>query len=173
MAENWSDVYDRDRARNDALCGHAVPSADELKRLVPCVVGGDGLLRTLPLPPANKLAQTAYLWNVDQWQEAYALDAVGEPFAEFGTLHDFGAPVFFKPSLTEVFGQLPQAAVEALRSHPQRRVLVTTEHVGFAPSSTHHTGMTRMWWLPDGLEPVRRNDANAATNAATTAEAQG
>ncbi len=56
------------------------------------------------------LRRMAYTWSPKVTVEAEPLEAI----ATVDTLHSYGAPVFFKPSVAEVIAQIPEEVVDTI-----------------------------------------------------------
>lgn len=70
--------------------------------IVPVHLDGDGT--TARVYAACDPRRTAFSWDAPTSRVVQVLERIGEPVE---TLHTFGAPAFFKPTLAEVFAQMP------------------------------------------------------------------
>lgn len=60
------------------------------------------------------------------------------PYKLIKTVHRYGAPVFFKPSVAEVLAQITD-------DDTRRCIAFETVHLGFTDDSSYHTGLTKLY----------------------------
>jgi len=60
------------------------------------------------------------------------------PYKTIKTIHSYGAPVLFKPSIAEVLAQIPEDDIG-------RCVAFETDHLGFTEGSSYHLAQTRLY----------------------------
>ena len=60
------------------------------------------------------------------------------PYKSIETIHSYGAPVFFKPSIAEVLAQIPEDDIG-------RCVAFETNPLGFTEGSSYHLAQTRLY----------------------------
>lgn len=78
----------------------------------------------------------AFTWEPEPTRMARSVNP--SPYKKIETIHDYGAPVFFKPSIAEVLAQIPEKDIG-------RCVAFETNHLGFTQNSSHHTAETRLY----------------------------
>ena len=83
------------------------------------------------------IENTAFTWSPKREDEAAGLT----PLKTITTYHDYGAPVFFKPSINEVLAQIPPellGKVTGFSTEPDQARQ-------FTPGGSHHVGITTLY----------------------------
>jgi len=76
----------------------------------------------------------SFLWDPKPTKRARGL----RKYKEIVTLHSYGAPVLFKPSIAEVLSQIPEKDIDNVAAFE-------TEHLGFSEGSNYHTAVTILY----------------------------
>jgi hypothetical protein len=122
------------------MTGSPIPEIDprRLERLAKRIRPVDGTRGAVRLYPRGDPRGHAFLWNGATGKRTTVSGLVGEPVR---TLHRFDAPAFFKPSLAEVFAQMPEGVEERANAFHVRYVepeTIRSEETGEA--ETFHVG---------------------------------
>lgn len=103
----------------------------ELQKKMRPVIRKDDVLFYIEEVDPRKIAFT---WEPVPTKEATGLVAL----TTLETIHSYGAPVFFKPSIAEVLAQVPEEFVD-------QAVAFETNHVYFTEGSGFHTATTTLY----------------------------
>jgi hypothetical protein len=104
-----------------------------LARDIRPVSGVRGAVRLYP----RCAPRAAFAWNGATGKQVTVSSLVGEPVR---TLHDFGAPAFFKPSLEEVFAQMPAGIEGRANAFHVRHTGDETIRADDGTPRTYHVG---------------------------------
>jgi hypothetical protein len=116
-------------------------SSDELLsrafRIKPLKADDDG---TLHFIKSCDIETTAFAWDPERIQEAKGLT----PLREITTFHSYGAPVFFKPDISEVLAQIPAELLDRVSA------FTTEPDYGnqFTDGGSYHRGVTTLYEGP-------------------------
>jgi hypothetical protein len=87
------------------------------------------------IKPVNP-RDVAFTWEPKPTRRARRVNPI--PYKTIGTLHTYGAPVFFKPSIAEVLSQIPEEDLD-------RCVAFETCYLKFAENNLYHEAKTRLY----------------------------
>ena len=76
----------------------------------------------------------AFTWSPKPTKKAEGL----KKYKEIMTLHSYGAPVYFKPSIAEVLAQIPKNDLDKI-------VAFETKHLGFSKDNEYHAARTILY----------------------------
>lgn len=92
---------------------------------------------------------TAFTWDPKHRDEAIGLKRL----KDINTIHDYGAPSLFKPSINEVLAQIPPDVLDKVTAFS-----TDVDPRQFTPGGSHHLGLTTLYTgdLPRAVrnEPV-------------------
>ena len=95
------------------------------------------------------IENTAFTWDPKLEDEAISL----KPLQNINTIHDYGAPSLFKPSINEVLAQIPADVLDRVTAFS-----TDVDPRQFTPGGSHHLGLTTLYTgdLPSGVrnQPV-------------------
>ncbi|MBS3134181.1 hypothetical protein J4214_03035 [Candidatus Woesearchaeota archaeon] len=80
--------------------------------------------------------KVAFNWDPKPTRLAKSVNP--NPYKKIITIHDYGAPSLFKPSIAEVLAQIPEKDIK-------KCVAFETNLLGFTDSSSYHTAQTRLY----------------------------
>ena len=78
----------------------------------------------------------AFTWDPEPARMAEEVNP--NSYKSIKTIHSYGAPVFFKPSIAEVLAQIPEDDI-------RRCVAFETNYLGFTEGSSCHLAQTRLY----------------------------
>jgi hypothetical protein len=87
------------------------------------------------IKPVDPVSET-FLWSPTR--TGLARDVNPRPYKTIETLHTYGAPAYFKPSVAEVLAQIPTTEV-------MRCVAFETRAAGFSKDSGYHRAYTKLY----------------------------
>lgn len=124
--------------QENAMSDSPIPAigAKRLARLVRDIRPVDGVRGAVRLYPRCG-PHDAFLWNGATGKQATVSGRVGDPVR---TLHSFGAPAFFKPTLEEIFAQMPAGIEGKANAFHVRHVGDETVRSTDGTPWTYHVG---------------------------------
>ena len=79
---------------------------------------------------------TAFTWDPKHEDEAISLKRL----KDINTIHDYGAPALFKPSINEVLAQIPPDVLYSVTAFS-----TDVDPRQFTPGGSHHLGLTTLY----------------------------